>query len=63
MRSNSELKSCKNCGGRPIVKHRKGKVYLECNGDCWNQTKKHDSLMEAIDEWNSMNDSEVLNDG
>ena len=48
------LQMCPNCGGLPRLKHRRHKVYYECDGDCWTQTHKYLFKEDAAKEWNSL---------
>lgn len=52
------IKRCPNCGGPPKLRRSKGKFYYECDGDCWTQTKKYWSKLEAALEWNSLEPTE-----
>lgn len=49
----SELKPCPCCGMSAKLHKRNGKYYVECNGDCWTQTKKYTDAYLAVGEWNS----------
>ena len=56
-----ELQKCPNCGGSPAVHHyKRKKYYIECDGDCWTQTKKYFSLAEAMLAWNKLQKSVPL---
>ena len=52
----TELKPCPNCGSNAklVYDRRKDKYRYECDGDCWTQTKKHNSEEEARAEWNAL---------
>lgn len=54
VRAKTALKPCPFCGGSGKLHNRKGKYYVECNGDCWAQTKKYTDFYIAIGEWNNM---------
>lgn len=58
------LNACPNCGGTPKL-HRKGKngkMWFECDGDCWTQTDKYWSKQEVISAWNNIKPSEHNDD-
>lgn len=48
------LQPCPNCGGFPKAYKRKNKFFYECNGDCWTQTKKYNTVEEAAEAWNKL---------
>ena len=48
-----EPKPCPKCGGKGKLHKRKGKYYVECNGDCWTVTNKYTDAYLAVGEWNS----------
>lgn len=56
-----ELHNCPNCGARPKLRKKRGKVRFECDGDCWTTTRWHWDNADAIKEWNSLR-KEVLSD-
>lgn len=51
-----KLQPCPNCGGKPKLrkKSRFGKVWYECDGDCWTQTDKYWDEQDARNEWNGL---------
>lgn len=55
----AELKSCPKCGGTGKLHKRNRKFYVECDGDCWTQTKKYTSANLAIRAWNEMEQEEL----
>jgi hypothetical protein len=48
------MQACPNCGGSPKIHSRRGRYWIECNGDCWTQTSKYWELSDAVAEWNSI---------
>lgn len=50
----AELKPCPLCGGSGKLHKRKGKYYVECNGDCWTNTHKYTDAYLAVGEWNNL---------
>ena len=52
----TELQRCPNCGGSAKL-HKTGqfgKVWYECDGDCWTQTDQYWDEKDARAEWNSL---------
>lgn len=49
-----ELKPCPNCGGQAKVHKKCNKFYVECDGDCWTQTRKYSYKEDAVKEWNGL---------
>ena len=52
----TELQTCPNCGDSAKL-HKTGqfgKVWYECDGDCWTQTDKYWNEKDARAEWNSI---------
>ena len=58
-----EMNPCPNCGGIPVLRKHRNKVYYECNGDCWTRTHSYYAEEDAAEEWNSLKKSEHMEEG